>query len=203
MKHTARKGQLVMWNDDRGFGFIQSSRGSPQTFLHISALEPQSRRPKIGDIIHYHVTSDPNGKLRAEAAHIEGVMSAVTRDKLLFGTEVIGLAILPLLGALRIATNKGQLIPLLLYILMSLITFALYAQDKTYAQNGAWRIPEIILHLCEMLGGWIGAFIAQHTLRHKSRKAPYQLTFWAIVTLHQCLWLGWLGFALFEKLAPP
>ncbi len=41
------------------------------------------------------------------------------------------------------------------------------------------------MHLCELLGGWPAAFIAQRTLRHKSAKFSYRLIFWMIVFLHQ------------------
>jgi uncharacterized membrane protein YsdA (DUF1294 family) len=83
-------------------------------------------------------------------------------------------------------------IPLILYPVMSVLTFALYADDKSRAKRGAWRTSEQTLHLCELAGGWIGGFIAQRKLRHKSIKSSYQIVFWAIVALHLIFWLGWL-----------
>lgn len=72
---------------------------------------------------------------------------------------------------------------------VSLFTYFAYRSDKRRAEAGAWRIPESILHLCEFLGGWPGAFVAQRVFRHKIAKAFYQVIFWAIVALHQ-----WLAF---------
>jgi uncharacterized membrane protein YsdA (DUF1294 family) len=72
---------------------------------------------------------------------------------------------------------------------MSLLTFMLYVGDKAQAQQGGWRVPEATLHFCELLGGWIGAFIAQRTLRHKSSKDSYQAVFWGIVMVHCMFWL--------------
>ena len=77
----------------------------------------------------------------------------------------------------------------------SLITYALYASDKGRAQRGEWRIPEKILHLWELLGGWPGGFLAQRRLRHKSAKVSYLATFWFIVVFHHYIaidaLLGW------------
>ena len=56
------------------------------------------------------------------------------------------------------------------YGLVSLVTFIAYAIDKSAAQANRWRTRESTLHLLAMLGGWPGALLAQHALRHKSRK---------------------------------
>ncbi len=33
------RGQLISWNDEKGFGFIKSESLSRDTFIHISALK--------------------------------------------------------------------------------------------------------------------------------------------------------------------
>lgn len=75
---------------------------------------------------------------------------------------------------------------------MSLITFAVYADDKARAKRGGWRTSEKTLHLCEFAGGWLGAFVAQRRLRHKSSKKSYQQVFWAISSMHMVFWFDWL-----------
>ncbi|MBD2013260.1 DUF1294 domain-containing protein [Microcoleus sp. FACHB-53] len=75
---------------------------------------------------------------------------------------------------------------------MSLLTFVLYADDKSRAKRGGWRTSENTLHLCEFAGGWLGGFVAQRRLRHKSSKRSYQAKFWAIVMIHYIVWLIWL-----------
>jgi uncharacterized membrane protein YsdA (DUF1294 family) len=70
------------------------------------------------------------------------------------------------------------------YLSASLLTIYYYYQDKQAAQQAAWRIPEKRLHQLELLGGWIGAFIAQHAFRHKTTKPSFQLTFNLIVIFH-------------------
>ena len=60
------------------------------------------------------------------------------------------------------------------YWVLSLLTFILYACDKSRAKKGEWRIREKYLHLLAMVGGWPGALITQQTLRHKSQKVPFR-----------------------------
>ena len=79
-------------------------------------------------------------------------------------------------------------VPLTIYLLMSALTFLLYAIDKRKAARSRWRIPENTLHLAELLGGAPGALLAQHFLRHKNRKLNYQVVFWLIVLLHLLFW---------------
>lgn len=67
------KGTLKRWSDERGFGFIRPEDGGQDIFIHISALEGVSRRPLEGDVILYHPSIDPEGRVRAVDAIIEGV----------------------------------------------------------------------------------------------------------------------------------
>lgn len=78
------------------------------------------------------------------------------------------------------------------YLVMSLVTFVVYAWDKRAARLGRPRIRERTLHLLEAGGGWPGAFAAQRLLRHKNAKTGYQLVFWMIGVLHLTLWGLWL-----------
>ena len=69
----------------------------------------------------------------------------------------------------------------LCYGLLSLITYVVYALDKSAARRGGWRVPERRLHLLALLGGWPGALLARHWLRHKSRKPGFSALFWLTV----------------------
>lgn len=204
MKPVLGKGRLTTWKDDRGFGFIQPSDGSQEVFVHISAFKEVKRRPQVGDFIDYQLTVDKNGKARACNASLEeGISSSVAPTKvtskavrktspLVFNTLLLSL--IPGLGSIHFLLTTGNPIPLIVYPVMSFITFALYADDKSRAKQGQWRVPEKTLHLCEFFGGWLGAFVAQGKLHHKSSKVSYQIVFWLIVTLHIVFWLDWLFF---------
>jgi uncharacterized membrane protein YsdA (DUF1294 family) len=77
-------------------------------------------------------------------------------------------------------------------VLLSALTYWVYALDKRRAEERGWRVPEAWLHLLELLGGWPGAFLAQRRLRHKCSKGSYQVVFWLIVLVYQ--------FAAFDSL---
>lgn len=209
MKPVLRKGQLITWKDDKGFGFIHSNDGSQDVFLHITALKETNHRPQVGDVICYQLKVDKDGKVYADNAFIEEVVSKPisktlssriekqifkpkAKSSLIF--EVLLLSLLPGLGALHFALTTFNAIPIILYTVMSFLTFVLYADDKSRAKQERWRVPEKTLHLCEFMGGWLGAFIAQKTLRHKSSKASYQAVFWVIVFIHIIFWSDWLFF---------
>ena len=80
---------------------------------------------------------------------------------------------------------------LAVYAFLSLLTFAVYAMDKSAAQRGAWRVRESTLHLLSLSGGWPGALVAQQALRHKSSKLSFLLAF-LVMALLNCGALVWL-----------
>ena len=81
-------------------------------------------------------------------------------------------------------TGKIPMAALLIYLGLSLLTFGIYAADKSAAQKGQWRTPEKTLQLLALLGGWPGGLLAQRLLRHKSRKPSFQLVFRAAVIIN-------------------
>ena len=191
------KGELIKWKDERGFGFIQAENESQEVFLHISELKNSTRRPQVGDTIYYHLIVK-NGKIRASNASILGAESKPSSSSNFVNKypfpywEALLLSILPLAGSLHFAWITANPIPIILYTVMSLVTFSLYAEDKSRAKRGQWRISERTLHLCEFAGGWLGGFVAQRKLRHKSIKSSYQIVFWTIVVIHIAFWIYWL-----------
>ncbi|WGV27246.1 cold shock and DUF1294 domain-containing protein [Halotia branconii] len=212
MKPVLHKGQLTKWKDDRGFGFIQPANGSQEVFVHITAFKHLNRRPQVGDFIYYQLTVDKDGKARACNASMEKIISKPILQPSSSTTpiefkykpiakfsslvlETFFLSLLPGLGSIHFAITVSNPIPLILYPVMSLITFALYASDKSRAKQKRWRVSEKTLHLCEFIGGWLGAFVAQRKLHHKSSKVSYQVVFWMIVILHIVFWLVWLLFS--------
>lgn len=77
------------------------------------------------------------------------------------------------------------------YLALSLLTFVIYAIDKSKAKRGVWRIPEKTLHLLSLVGGWPGALLAQQLLRHKSSKTRFRIVFWLTLCLNLAV-IGWL-----------
>jgi uncharacterized membrane protein YsdA (DUF1294 family) len=54
-------------------------------------------------------------------------------------------------------------------VMLSVITYALYAGDKKKAKKGKWRTPEATLLGFSFFGGAIGGTFAMFHLRHKTK----------------------------------
>lgn len=201
MKSDLCKGELIKWKDEKGFGFIKLIDENKEIFLHITELKDSIRRPQVGDIIYFKTTTE-NGKIKACDAFILGARtlpnSQYSVKKIISNRanfpllEVLLLSIIPLIGSINFFSKTNIFFPLIIYPIISLLTFFLYAHDKSRAKLDHRRIPEKTLHLLEFFGGWIGGFIAQRTLKHKSIKSSYQFVFWLIVIIHEVMWLVWL-----------
>jgi uncharacterized membrane protein YsdA (DUF1294 family) len=81
---------------------------------------------------------------------------------------------------------------LLLLVVISPISFALYGLDKRRAVRCRRRISEGTLHIVAFVGGWPGAWLGRRFFGHRTEKLGFRLTFWGIVALH----LGFLLLAL-------
>lgn len=81
-------------------------------------------------------------------------------------------------------SEKAMVIVLMLHLAsINLVAFLAYGYDKIRAKRGGWRVPERTLHSFGMLGGVIGAFVAQKLFRHKTRKRSFQAVFWVIFSI--------------------
>ncbi len=69
-------------------------------------------------------------------------------------------------------------------LVLSLLSYAVYAADKRAAQQNRRRVPERTLHLLALLGGWPGALLAQQHLRHKTAKPRFLIVFWLTALGH-------------------
>jgi uncharacterized membrane protein YsdA (DUF1294 family) len=66
----------------------------------------------------------------------------------------------------------------------SVITFLLYGYDKAQSKNGGWRVPEIVLHLLALAGGFPGGWLGRSVFRHKTKKAIFVLVLVVSTALH-------------------
>ena len=203
-----------MWDDEKGFGFIEPEDGASDVFLHMRALANRNLRPTVGAVVSYRWSTDDEQRPRALDARLEGgtpgaspTFLPLTNNRRASGMKhgsvrasrwaepkvQAGLGVAVFLGALVGAAALGFLAALVptLYAVVSSLTFTAYLLDKARAENRGRRIPENTLHILEALGGWPGALLAQHWLHHKTGKVAYQVIFWLIVTAHVGLWIWW------------
>jgi uncharacterized membrane protein YsdA (DUF1294 family)/cold shock CspA family protein len=180
------QGRLTNWDDNKGFGFVTPDNGGLRAFVHIRAFSYRRRRPRNGDVITYQLTWDKQGRPRAENVLFRETtpapdsadtpsrgMAAYTFSTLF----MVGIVVLAALGKLP------WLVPLI-YVVVSLLLFCIYAFDKSAAMNRRQRTPENTLQALAMAGGWPGALVAQRMFHHKSKKASFQSLFRGIVVIH-------------------
>ena len=185
------KGKIATWNDEKGYGFISPLEGGDRTFVHIKGFSNRTRRPVVGDVVTYSVSTDARGRHFAEEAAIAGIPKAV-KLKQPSGVlpHVLAIGFLLVVGGAALVSVVPM--PILLgYLVVSAAAFAAYALDKKAAESGNWRTNEKTLHLLALVGGWPGALIAQSHLRHKTRKQPFRAVFWTTVALN-CAAFFWL-----------
>jgi uncharacterized membrane protein YsdA (DUF1294 family)/cold shock CspA family protein len=182
------EGTLTSWNDERGFGRIESNQGGEPIFVHVSAWPRGPGRPQVGVSVTFEVELGSKGKRAKNVQLIQARRSPKQSERAAraeWGTATL-FAIPAFLVVYTVVAVVWKL-PLWvagLYAGLSVITFAAYALDKSAASSGAWRTPENTLHMLAIAGGWPGALLAQQFLRHKSTKQPFRQVFWATALLN-------------------
>lgn len=185
-----RRGTITFWKDEKGYGFITPEAGGKQVFVHARAFIGQQRRPDLNQLVSYSLSTDKQG--RACAVKVTRPREQLpARAKSNYKTQqfLIAVTFIMIVG---VSVLTGYMPPQVLftYLAASLLTFFIYAWDKSSAIAGAQRTAESSLHLLSLLGGWPGAIIAQQTLRHKSSKEEFRNVFWITVFLN-CGFFVW------------
>lgn len=181
-------GRLTRWNDERGFGTVESSQGGEPIFMHVCEWPKAEPRPRLGQAVSFEIELGPKGK-RARRVQPLAQRRAPPRTPRTrptpWGTATLFLipAFLMLYLSLSVLWGLPRWVGGL-YLGASVVAFVAYALDKSAAERGAWRTPENTLHGLALLGGWPGALLAQQWLRHKSSKQDFRRVFWATVMLN-------------------
>ena len=195
-----QQGHIKKWQDDKGFGFIETQNGD-SIFFHINEFKAR-RRPEVGEPVVFTFGQDHQGRMQAkdvqELSFVQQKMArknsqirqrnhkrsmqadfeAGQKKRLFLGVGFYGVLIL------LVVMNKLSWLVLAWYAVLGVITYGMYAKDKAAAQSGAWRTPESTLHLLSALGGWVGAMVAQTYLRHKSQKPEFRVAYYLTVVIN-------------------
>lgn len=191
------EGHIRSWKDDKGFGFITPDGGGEDVFVHVSAFDVEGHRPSEGERVAFDIGRDSKGRRCAQRVTLAGVPLKTRRVELRDEASPAQwggatLFLIPAFLLLMLVVSLVWQAPhgwFLLYLTVSLVTFALYAIDKQQAAIGAMRVPEPRLHLLALVGGWPGALLAQQFLRHKTVKASFRRGFWITVVGNVVLFL--------------
>lgn len=195
-----QQGIVKKWQDDKGFGFIETQNGD-SVFFHVSEFKAR-RRPEVGEQVVFTMGRDNQGRLRAtevqelyfvqqkmaqknqqirqrnqKSSH-QAEFEAGQKKRSFLGLAFYGVLIL------LAATDKLSWLVVGWYAALGLVTYIMYAKDKAAAQSSDWRTPEFTLHVLSALGGWVGALLAQTYLRHKSQKPEFRVTYYLTVVVN-------------------
>ena len=150
------EGTLTSWNDDRGFGRIESSQGGEPIFVHVSAWPRGTGRPQAGQAVTFEVESGPKGKrarnvqivqVRRPARPSERAARAQWGTATLFAIPAFLVVYVVLAAVWKLPAWVAGL-----YLLLSAATFFAYAADKSAAARGSWRTPESTFHTLSVAG---------------------------------------------------
>lgn len=191
--NTLQHGVVVKYDAARGYGFIRPDGASGEqdrdVFVAIRNV-PGHARLYPGQRVRYHLTRTDKGP----AAINVQVGSVLATPYLRYA--LIGLATAAVL-LFFLASVFDRPASLALWIVMwagalSISTLGLYGFDKSQAQNGGLRVPELVLHLLAAMGGTPGAYLGMRFFRHKTNKPRFQAIFWLIVAAQAGVLVWWV-----------
>lgn len=177
-----RRGSIIDWNDEKGFGFVEYDK--KRAFVHIKAFNNRKIRPMNGNTIFYELDNDSTGRMRAINIDIKQPKNAIILEKDIKNSSQdnfvpIIITIVFILYLIFLRHSIPLIIPY--YFIFGFMTFYFYKIDKEAAEGKTWRTSEKKLLILGLIGGWIGAIIAQRILRHKTIKKQFQFGFWMTV----------------------
>ena len=147
---SKQQGHVHKWQDDKGFGFIETSSGA-SLFFHISEFRAQ-RRPEVGEAVVFDVGQDSQGRLQArkvqELSFVQQKMAEKNRQirqrnrkrnaqaefaagqkkRLFLGIGLSGVVIL------FAATEKIIWIVVAWYVVLGIVPYLTYAYGKIPAR---------------------------------------------------------------------
>lgn len=206
-------GRVSQWDAAKGLGFVQAETDGAKLLLRRADLSGRlrARGPSVGEPVRF-IAVQSGGQHRATQVHTRtpaplprpGTPAKASALPSARARSSVRLLVIPafalMLGALHLQWPLPRPVPVL-YGALSMALFAVYALDKWLSQReGQSRVAENSLHLIALMGGWPGALLGQHILRHKTAKPAFLRTTWAMVAVNILLLLalatpplgGWL-----------
>lgn len=210
--NSRKTGVIVRWIDEKGFGFIRPDHQIDELFFHIRDYRGR-QRPQVGDEIFYILDHDNKGRPCArnvqESQFVKQKIAQqnerynirqqrqqardskdITLDIMMYYALIYYILMVVFCF---FSSGMNAKILLAVYTITSMITFKMYSIDKERAITNQRRIPENTLHFWAILGGWIGASIAQRQFNHKSSKKEFRMVFYGTMILNIIVAFSLLG----------
>ena len=73
---------------------------------------------------------------------------------------------------------------LIYYVIINIIAFFMYGNDKKRAKKDEWRIPESTLIGVAFMGGGIGSYLGMKICRHKTKHWKFKICVPLSIILH-------------------
>jgi len=178
-----KKGVVTYYNEDKGYGFINTKEYERDIFVHFSKIKNADELSQ-GQIVEFNIEESSKGL---------SAINVIAGDKqkspyFIFG--VISAFITTFIFYILYFYQK--LNPILSYLIaINITTFILYGYDKFISTGERLRVPEYNLHALAILGGSPASLSAQKFFRHKTIKSSFQMVYWIIVFIQIGL-LYWL-----------
>lgn len=197
------KGNVVHWDDGKGFGFIEDSQSGEQVFLRIKAVTQRGRRPRVGDRVSYRISRDTKGRFRADNVRYADRQGKLASVGAAIGAlpDVVGVLFVVALIGLA-AWGRVPWVVVIAYGVLSVVAFLTYGLDKRLARKDKRRVAESTLLMLGLLCGWPGALLAQRVFRHKTIKRSFQISFWVMVVVNVAVFSYFAGVGNFGFLSP-
>ena len=203
-----KKGKIIKWDDERGYGFILPNDSQKNIFVHIKSFSDKSLRPSVGEHVTYTVQQNNDGK--DSAIKVSRATDNILRNRasgnrkkninpsykrininniqpdIKYSHSISPIYIIIILSYVVFLIHfsiegKLPLFVIPIYIIMGIMTYFIYAEDKDMAIKNERRTSELRLLGLSLFGGWLGALIAQQKFRHKTKKTSFQMSFWTTV----------------------
>jgi len=203
-----KKGKIVKWNDEKGYGFILPMGSKKNIFVHIKSFSDRTVRPAVDQNVIFSIEKNTKGQdaainvsrstdnpLKNKNSNIRVTNNILKQnrhinknstrdDNIVSGIPMIYILIIICFSIYVLYfTIMGVLPPfvILVYLVMGILTYFIYSEDKAKAIDDEYRTSEQRLLSLSFFGGWMGALIAQHKFRHKTKKTSFQISFWTTV----------------------
>ena len=176
------RGVVVSYDEDRGFGFIRTRKSRADVFVHVRDVAGGGPL-KVGQRVEFAAEPGAEGpravKVKAGRQGLPPV-----------GSTAVGLVV-----ALAVATlgfrRLGLPWPAAWLASINPLTILAYARDKQQARRNARRLPEWVLLILALVGGWPAAALGMALLGHKTRKTSFRIAFAGVVALNLMVLGAW------------